>query len=880
MTGKRRRFLSAREQCEMLAPWRRTAAPGGMPEGGFPPLNGKLPLQWKPVPHLPELWPGREAFRAEPGNHYTYFLDSPYGDFDPANPRRSWPDMWKLNHSGPDADGEWYNSPTSYHATRDEAVQAAAAHHVLGRDPLDHPGARRGEDYATTPEQDRAAKEYTHNLLNPPGAVDDDDFEWDDEDEDGAPSGVWTPPTYRERDHEHPNPGGMYGTPRERYLEDVYHGHLVDLDDHELIDAYEHQRTQPGFKGSDLEDTMWTAVGNRYEEWDQSDEKLEGDFNDEPAKSPIVDYFNKVHGCDEHMWTPPDLHEPHGNFGDHPEGWDPDDDQNPFDPRLIGASRMKASGLEWQPDTVIGGSDGVHERYETGTFSASGPNGKYTILPPNFYQGETDFNQWRLINPKGKMTSHPSRGHAEMAAQHNHDTGTPTTEFADRYYHPGEEEEEWEAEQKSQQPTWTPEAEWVKPGPHRLSIERHLVDEDYTPPDWVEQVFNHEVHPTGLHALRRLQEVAEAHGCEVEPYHSDEDGEHTRHYELAGPEPGEVQGCAKLDAVDDVREPLHGDLGEVDPGWDPDDDQDPFDPRLIGASRTAAMGELSWKPEGEGWLDHPDENDSIQSAQGDDDWQHTYHVLAPWRHDAMAVNGFGERVDSEQPHMWGLVHRFDPDNGFWDHAVTYHPTEDHAKGAAEHHHITGDAPGRWPGTVPHSDYDADHVESWPDIAENVDREREEQEEEEWDEDYENDGDHDDGKPRLSMPDISIKDRKNSLKWQKYLDGRELFYNGESTSTSEHSYDVKQEHGDKPNRTHLRGKFRVFWHKPYYSSANGQTAAPDGSFQEEHGGLNYHDTLEGALDWAEKHNQEHSWDPERDPFDPRTFGAARREERDE
>ena len=457
----------------------------------------------------------------------------------------------------------------------------------------------------------------------------DENFEWDDEDEDDgppAPPGVWTPPRYDEDGNYGPT-GGMYGTHDERYLEDVFHGHLVDLTDQESIDAYEHQRTKPKFKGSGLEDTMWTNIANRYEgsgEHDDINEEGDEDF----GHPKIVDYFNKVHGCDEHIWKPPDLHEPHGNFGDHPEG------------------------------------------------------------------------------------------------------------------------------------------------------------------------------------------------------------------------------------------------------WDPDDDQDPFDPRLIGASRTAAMGELNWKPEGEGWLDHPDENDSIQSAQGDDDWQHTYHVLAPWRHDAMAVNGFGERVDSEQPHMWGLVHRFDPDNGFWDHAVTYHPTEDHAKGAAEHHHITGDAPGRWPGTVPSSDYDADHVESWPDIAENVDRDREED---------------DDGRPEEEWGDPEAPlNRGNGLKWRyyNYWKDRAPSYMAEYPENAHHpatmpgeddfvEYEVQGPHGPDNGLAHPEGSYSVRWKAPGWQGDRPK-GYMTGEYQSNLSGRGYHPTLEDAMRWAENHANPGASDPDEnpDPDDPRIKGANR------
>lgn len=167
------------------------------------------------------------------------------------------------------------------------------------------------------------------------GDPDADDFPFDDDDVyDPAPEGVWTPPRYDE-DGDYGPTGGLYGDHHERYLEDLYHGHLVDLDDQELIDAYEHQRTRPDFKGSDLENAMWTAVTNRIEtHHEREDTDPDGDWGQHQA---VVDYFNGVHGCTEHFFTPPDQHEPHGNFGDPEPDWNPDNDV--FDPRVFGASR-------------------------------------------------------------------------------------------------------------------------------------------------------------------------------------------------------------------------------------------------------------------------------------------------------------------------------------------------------------------------------------------------------------------------------------------------------------------------------------------------------------------------------------------------------------
>lgn len=551
---------------------RRTAAPD----------RGK-PLQWVRPPHY-----DREAYRAEPGDHYSYHVDSPRkGGFDVWNPHVPWPDMWSLSHGGPVGEGEdqsWYDSPHVYFPSKEEAMEAAAAHHVLGVDPLEHPSARRKEDYRLTPEQERAVAENRkkYHIGEP-----DPDFEWDDGDEDdAAPPGVFVPPKY------HPNPdadfgeagyygptGEMYGTHRERYLEDLFHGHLVDLTDQEAIDSYEHQRKQPGFRGSDLEDTMWTNISNRYEEsGDHDDFHEEGD--EDLGHPKIVDYFNKVHGCDEHLWTPPDMHEPHGNFGEHPEGWDPDDDQDPFDPRLIGAARTitAARGLNWEQ------SD-----YD---------------LP------DTQYNAW------GKNDDH-------------------------------------------------------------------------------------------------------------------------------------------------------------------------------------------------------------------------YNVLAPGHHADFAVNGFGERVDSEHPEMWALIHRFEPQIG-WEHQVTYHPTREDAMGAAEHHHATGEAPVKHPGAVPHSDYDEDRVEMWPEIAE--------QYEDEWEEEN-----LIPDELRLPPEYPGYADRKNGLDWSyedRYRDDPPSY---EAGGAGRAHYSITGPHHDEP---HPDGPYSLRWYDPHVADA-----IPPGelSYQSPHAGISRHRSIEDAMSFAENHN---------------------------
>lgn len=499
---------------------------------------------------------------------------------------------------------------------------------------------KRKEDYKLTPEQEKAVAAH-HKEYNIGGH--DDDFVWDDGNEDDAPEGVWTPPPYHKDDYSLPLdaeatrphfdednddlliPGEMYGTHRERYLEDVFHGHLVDLTDQETIDSYEHQRKQPNFKGSDLEDTMWTNIANRYEGSGEHDDV--NDEGDEDFGHPkIVDYFNKVHGCDEHMWSPPDRHEPHGNFGDH------------------------------------------------------------------------------------------------------------------------------------------------------------------------------------------------------------------------------------------------------DPNWDPDAGQDPFDPRLFGASRTAAMNELDWDTFTNAVGDDPDEFPSAVTDSGD-----RYHVAPPWKHDEVPLNGFMDTVESEHPEMWALIHRYDPDNGFWDHAVTYHPSMEHAKGAAEHHHVTGEAPGRWPGTVPHSDYDPDDVEYWPERAQNMEDEREAYED-----------DEDDDEP--GEPELPLDTRNRGLKWRfndydKYHAPRYMAEHPENPTYPAYqpgydpiSYEVQGPHAADNGLGHPEGSYSVRWLAPGWQGDKPE-GYMTGEYQSNLSGRGYHKNLEDAIRWAENHAHSHGaegFDPDDypDPFDPRTFGASR------
>ena len=95
------------------------------------------------------------------------------------------------------------------------------------------------------------------------------------------------------------------------------------------------------------------------------------------------------------------------------------------------------------------------------------------------------------------------------------------------------------------------------PGPHLLSIERHLVDEDYRDEqlDAGTHLLNpelaHEVHPSERQAIDRMHEVAQGWGCEVNEYDPDEDSPEppqpdVRYFQFDGPEEGEVQGYAEL----------------------------------------------------------------------------------------------------------------------------------------------------------------------------------------------------------------------------------------------------------------------------------------------------------------------------------------------
>jgi hypothetical protein len=535
------------------------------------PLNRGNGLKWRYNNYWKDMAPRYMADFPENPDHpaimpgykpTSYTVQGPHGpDNGLAHPEGSYSVRWHAPGWQEDAPrgymtGEYQSnrSGRGYHRSLEDALRWAENHAVprIDWNPDENPGP-----------DDPRIKGAGRQRFTASGNEDDP-----------APEGVWTPPEYSEDGNYGPT-GDMYGTHEERYLEDLYHGHLVDLDDQELIDAYEHQRKQPGFRGSDLENTMWTAVGNRVDnEADPvvNETRLEDMLHGTTTPdSPITDYFNKVHGCDEHMWTPPDLHEPHGNFGGHPEGrWNPDDEQDPFDPRLFGANRRAAgeetSSLKWEPHMRLRGIDGVDEWYHDGTFAASGNNGKweppaawkgtYTIIPPDHKWN--DSGMWGLEHAHARegaykvrrtFTTHPSREHAEMTAQYHHDTGTPTTEVAKKQL-PTEEEGDWDEWDEQ------PHIE-VGPGPHRVSIERHLTDEDYHD-DWTgsdesyedDPEMVHEMHPTGDHALQRLKDVGADWGCTVSEYPGEDrlvpGEEGVRYFKFNGPERGEVQGYAEL----------------------------------------------------------------------------------------------------------------------------------------------------------------------------------------------------------------------------------------------------------------------------------------------------------------------------------------------
>jgi hypothetical protein len=365
-----------------------------------------------------------------------------------------------------------------------------------------------------------------------------------------------------------------------------------------------------------------------------------------------------------------------------------------------------------------------------------------------------------------------------------------------------------------------------------------------------------------------------------------------------GDEDGDDEGAFGPDN-DDWGTPQHllevqQHMAAVPPGWDPwegapagplDEGDDPtvtaalaavaqagrllIDP---GTARMAAMRELDWEKPTQAFGQDPDEVISAYSSNDD-----LYHVVAPWKHhEAPAVNGFGDQVESEHPEMWALIHRFEPNIG-WEHQVTYHPTGEHAMGAAEHHATTGAAPGRYPGTVPHSDYDADRVEYWPEMAEEFDNREEddnERPEEEW-------GD----------PEIPLDGRHNGLEWtfNNYWKDEAPRYRGkhpdERLAGDSPDYTVQGPHGPDNGLAHPEGSYSVDWQEPGHHD---EKSPLTGEYQNNHSGMSYHRSLEDALRWAENHARTRNGHPgefldpdeHQDPFDPRLFGANRRAAREE
>jgi hypothetical protein len=123
------------------------------------------------------------------------------------------------------------------------------------------------------------------------------------------------------------------------------------------------------------------------------------------------------------------------------------------------------------------------------------------------------------------------------------------------------------------------------PGEHKLSIERHLIDEDYLEEQLdsgthlLDPEMSHEYHPSEQDALDRMRDVSDDHGTEVVEYHdhaAPEPG--VRYFRFEGPEEDECQGYAELRPNADGQRPGRTALTETRrlADWTKyDDDVDP-----------------------------------------------------------------------------------------------------------------------------------------------------------------------------------------------------------------------------------------------------------------------------------------------------------------
>jgi len=134
-----------------------------------------------------------------------------------------------------------------------------------------------------------------------------------------------------------PGAGDMYGTDDDVELQDLM-DQVVELKDGQLAREHERRRSDPSFPGSMLSNVMWTHITNR----------LDG-ADDDPVDPTLQNYFNKVHGCVKHFWTPPELHIKDETCT--PLNWDPDDSPGPDDPRIKGSRRLRrANGDDYDDD--------------------------------------------------------------------------------------------------------------------------------------------------------------------------------------------------------------------------------------------------------------------------------------------------------------------------------------------------------------------------------------------------------------------------------------------------------------------------------------------------------------------------------------------------
>lgn len=176
-----------------------------------------------------------------------------------------------------------------------------------------------------------------------------------------------------------------------------------------------------------------------------------------------------------------------------------------------------------------------------------------------------------------EMVYHPSEEHALQAINNHYQYGTPIESAPGAIEHVDppldhtdygdyDDDDEGDGEDLDDEDPFNPEvADWnldeerrnAQSGPHQLSLERPLVDEDYAE-QWEDSdesnegdpEMSHELHPSGSGAIQRLHDIASQWGYEPHEYDGskrlDKGEEGTRYFQIGSPQEGGIAGFAEL----------------------------------------------------------------------------------------------------------------------------------------------------------------------------------------------------------------------------------------------------------------------------------------------------------------------------------------------